>query len=48
MASRALLWPTSFCLRVTEPNGGSDMANIKTTAKKSADGKSYVVNGVKK
>ncbi|KAJ5517842.1 Acyl-CoA dehydrogenase N-terminal [Penicillium expansum] len=41
-------WETSFCLGVTEPNGGSDVANIKTTAVKSPDGKYYIVNGVKK
>ncbi|KAL1847790.1 hypothetical protein Plec18167_002522 [Paecilomyces lecythidis] len=41
-------WETSFCLGVTEPSGGSDVANIQTTAVKSADGKSYIVNGVKK
>lgn len=41
-------WKTSFSLGVTEPTGGSDVANIKTTAVKSADGKFYIVNGVKK
>ena len=41
-------WDTSFCLGITEPGGGSDVANIQTTAVKSADGKSYVVNGYKK
>ncbi|KAB8251583.1 acyl-CoA dehydrogenase/oxidase [Aspergillus flavus] len=41
-------WETSFCLGVTEPNGGSDVARIRTSAVKSADGRSYVVNGVKK
>ncbi|OGM46631.1 acyl-CoA dehydrogenase [Aspergillus bombycis] len=41
-------WDTSFCLGVTEPHGGSDVANICTTAVKSADGKFYIVNGVKK
>ena len=39
---------TSFSLGVTEPSGGSDVANIKTTAAKTPDGKHYVVNGVKK
>lgn len=39
---------TSFCLGVTEPSGGSDVAQLKTTAEKTADGKFYVVNGVKK
>lgn len=41
-------WQTSFCLGITEPSGGSDVANIQTIAVKSADGKSYVVNGYKK
>ena len=41
-------WKTSFCLGVTEPTGGSDVANIRTTATKTPDGEFYVVNGVKK
>jgi alkylation response protein AidB-like acyl-CoA dehydrogenase len=41
-------WSTSFTLGITEPSGGSDVANIKTTAVKTADGKFYVVNGLKK
>lgn len=36
-----------FCLGATEPTGGSDLANLKTTAKKTADGKFYIVNGSK-
>lgn len=39
---------TSFSLGITEPSGGSDVANIKTSADKTADGKFYIVNGVKK
>lgn len=38
----------NFCLGITEPGGGSDVANIQTTAEKSPDGKFYVVNGAKK
>jgi alkylation response protein AidB-like acyl-CoA dehydrogenase len=38
----------SFCLGITEPSGGSDVGNLKTTAKKSADSSHYVVNGTKK
>jgi alkylation response protein AidB-like acyl-CoA dehydrogenase len=38
---------TSFCLGITEPSGGSDVANIQTTAK-TPDGESHVVNGYKK
>ena len=41
-------WETSFCLGITEPSGGSDVAGLQTTAEKSADGSEYVVNGVKK
>ncbi|CAK1355170.1 Medium-chain specific acyl-CoA dehydrogenase, mitochondrial [Cercospora beticola] len=39
---------TSFCLGITEPSGGSDVANIQTTAEKTPDGKFYIVNGWKK
>jgi len=39
---------TAFCLGATEPTGGSDLANLKTTAVKSECGKFYVVNGHKK
>eukprot|EP00398_MALV-I-01_sp_L67-1_P001054 gene1054-734_t len=37
-----------ICLCVTEPTAGSDVANIRTTAKKSEDGTHYIVNGEKK
>jgi alkylation response protein AidB-like acyl-CoA dehydrogenase len=37
-----------ICLSITEPFAGSDVANIKTTAKLTPDGKFYVVNGEKK
>eukprot|EP00743_Colponemidia_sp_Colp-15_P000779 GILK01000860.1.p1 GENE.GILK01000860.1~~GILK01000860.1.p1 ORF type:complete len:565 (+),score=65.12 GILK01000860.1:52-1695(+) len=36
------------CLAITEPYAGSDVANLQTTAVKSADGKHYIVNGEKK
>ncbi|CAM1506233.1 Fc.00g058740.m01.CDS01 [Cosmosporella sp. VM-42] len=42
------LGETSFCLGATEPTGGSDLANLKTTARKTNDSKSYIVNGHKK
>lgn len=35
-----------ICLAISEPTAGSDVANIKTVAKRSGD--VYVVNGVKK
>lgn len=37
-----------ICIAITEPDAGSDVANISTTAKKSACGKFYIVNGQKK
>lgn len=37
-----------ICLAVTEPWGGSDVANLTTTAVKSECGKYYIVNGEKK
>ncbi|MDV8002581.1 acyl-CoA dehydrogenase family protein [Rhodococcus sp. IEGM 1408] len=47
-------WIPGFCsgelmyaIAMTEPGTGSDLANISTTAKLSADGSHYVVNGSK-
>lgn len=37
-----------ICLAVTEPDAGSDVRNIKTTAERTPDGKHYIVNGEKK
>lgn len=37
-----------ICLAVTEPWGGSDVANLHCTAKLTEDGKHYIVNGEKK
>jgi len=37
-----------ICLAISEPQAGSDVANITTTAVKSPDGKFYIVNGSKK
>ncbi|KAJ3277166.1 hypothetical protein HDV01_000218 [Terramyces sp. JEL0728] len=37
-----------ICLAISEPGAGSDVAGIITTAAKTADGKYYRVNGVKK
>ncbi|KAK5120591.1 hypothetical protein LTR85_006247 [Meristemomyces frigidus] len=39
---------TRFCIAITEPDAGSDVANIKTTGVKSKDGKKYIINGTKK
>ncbi|KAK4112344.1 acyl-CoA dehydrogenase NM domain-like protein [Canariomyces notabilis] len=36
------------CIAITEPDAGSDVAGIVTTAVKSADGKEWIVNGSKK
>ena len=36
------------CIAITEPDAGSDVANITTTAEKTADGKHYIINGAKK
>lgn len=36
------------CIAITEPDAGSDVAGIVTTAERSADGKHWVVNGSKK
>lgn len=36
------------CIAITEPDAGSDVANITTVAEKSVDGKHYVINGTKK
>ncbi len=37
-----------ICLAVTEPSGGSDVANIRSTAVLSPDGQHYILNGEKK
>lgn len=37
-----------ICLAITEPQAGSDVANLTTTAELSEDGKHYIVNGAKK
>lgn len=39
---------TRSCIAVTEPDAGSDVANLTTTATKEPDGKHYRVNGSKK
>lgn len=37
-----------ICIAITEPDAGSDVANVQSTAKKSDCGKYYIVNGTKK
>jgi alkylation response protein AidB-like acyl-CoA dehydrogenase len=37
-----------IALAITEPYAGSDVARIRTTAKRTPDGKHFIVNGVKK
>ncbi|CEI89034.1 Putative Acyl-CoA dehydrogenase [Rhizopus microsporus] len=37
-----------IALAITEPYAGSDVARIRTTAKRTPDGKYFIVNGVKK
>lgn len=39
---------TDICLAITEPSAGSDVANLKTEARKTADGKHFILNGEKK
>lgn len=36
------------CIAITEPDAGSDVANITTTAVKSQCGRYYIINGTKK
>lgn len=36
------------CIAITEPDAGSDVAGITTTAVKTEDGKYYIINGTKK
>ena len=43
-----LLGKKRTCIAITEPEAGSDVANIQTTATKTPDGRHYVVNGSKK
>ena len=39
---------TRICLAITEPDAGSDVANLTCEAKLTEDGKHYIVNGEKK
>lgn len=48
LAEEVLTGNKRICLAVTEPFAGSDVANVRMTAVKSADGSHYILNGVKK
>lgn len=48
IAPDVLLGKKRICLAITEPSAGSDVAGIRTTARKTSDGKHYIVNGEKK
>lgn len=43
-----LLGRKRACIAITEPDAGSDVAGITTTAVKSEDGQHYIINGAKK
>ncbi|KAL9577387.1 MAG: hypothetical protein Q9212_006391 [Teloschistes hypoglaucus] len=43
-----LLGKKRICIAITEPEAGSDVAGIQTTATKTPDGEFYIVNGTKK
>lgn len=43
-----LLGKKRSCIAITEPDAGSDVAGITTTAVRSPDGKHWIVNGTKK
>lgn len=43
-----LLGKKRMALAITEPDAGSDVANIQTTATKPSDESYYIVNGSKK
>ncbi|CAG8957967.1 hypothetical protein HYFRA_00000310 [Hymenoscyphus fraxineus] len=48
IASEVFSGKKKMCLAITEAFAGSDVAGIRTTAEKTADGKHYIVNGTKK
>ncbi|KAJ3154050.1 hypothetical protein HDU86_004975 [Geranomyces michiganensis] len=48
VVSEVLSGKKRICLAITEACAGSDVAGLRTTAKKTADGKHYIVNGTKK
>lgn len=48
VVEQIILGTRRSCLAISEPQAGSDVANIVTVAKKSKCGKYYIVNGIKK
>jgi len=48
IAPDCLAGKKNICLAITEPQAGSDVANLTTNAKLSEDGKFFIVNGIKK
>jgi len=48
IARRVIAGEAGMAITLTEPQGGSDLANIQTTALKTEDGRHYKVNGTKK
>jgi len=48
IARRVIAGEAGIAITLTEPAGGSDLANIQTTAEKTEDGKYYRINGNKK
>ena len=45
---RGVAGKSGMCITLTEPHGGSDLANVLTTAEKTPDGRHYMVSGQKK
>jgi len=48
VVEQILLGQKRSCLAISEPQAGSDVAQVVTVAKKSKCGKYYIVNGIKK
>lgn len=48
IAKKIIAGKDGIAITLTEPQGGSDLANIRTTAKKTEDGKHYIISGSKK
>jgi alkylation response protein AidB-like acyl-CoA dehydrogenase len=48
IVEEVLLGNKRSCLAISEPQAGSDVAKVVTTARKSKDGRHYIVNGIKK